>query len=302
MAALEPLLARAYWLEERYKVAAMFAFRIPLYVWVDNFVDGLLNRFSGAFDGFGDMVSTVLDGLLWLLQSAHPLLIVLSIALLALWLAGWRVGLFALLGLLLIENIGLWSPFIATLALVLTAQLLILVVGLPVGILMASSKRLEQILQPVLDFMQTMPAFVYLIPAVMFFGLGIVPGVVATFVFALPPLVRLTSLGIRQVPHDLIEASEAFGSTYLQKLLKVQLPVALPTIMAGVNQSIMLNLSMVVISAMIAAGGLGAEVLRGIQRLEIGRGFEAGLAVVILAIVLDRITASVGKDKHRQLK
>ena len=154
--------------------------------------------------------------------------------------------------------------------------------------------RSTAVVRPVLDFMQTMPAFVYLIPAVMFFGLGMVPGVMATVIFALPPLIRLTNLGIRQVPHELVEAAESFGSSAGQMLWKVQLPVAMPTVMAGLNQSIMLALSMVVIGAMIGAGGLGSEVLRGIQRLQIGVGFESGLAVVILAIILDRITQSMG--------
>src|SRR5690606_22743679 len=156
----------------------------------------------------------------------------------------------------------------------------------------------DRLLRPVLDFMQTMPSFVYLIPAVMLFGLGTVPGVLATVVFALPPLVRLANPGIRQVPSDLVEAGEAFGSSPWQMLAKIQLPVALPTIMAGVNQSIMMALSMVVIAAMIGAGGLGAEVLRGIQRLQIGSGFEAGLAVVLLAMTLDRFTQSVGKFRR----
>jgi ABC-type proline/glycine betaine transport system permease subunit len=219
------------------------------------------------------------------------------LALLTALLGGWRIGLFALLGLLLVENIGLWQPFVQTLALVITAQLLIVAVGLPLGVLAASSESFERALRPVLDFMQTMPAFVYLIPAVMFFGIGLVPGVVATFVFALPPLVRLVNLGIRQVPADLVEAADAFGSTAWQKLVKVEIPVARPSIMAGLNQSIMLNLSMVVIAGMIGARGLGAEVLRGIQRLNVGQGFEAGLAVVILAIVLDRVTAAFGKKR-----
>jgi len=198
------------------------------------------------------------------------------------------------LGLLLSENIGLWGAFVETLALVLTAELLVMVVGLPLGVLAARKDGFHSVVRPVLDFMQTMPAFVYLIPAVMFFGLGLVPGVVATFVFALPPLIRLTNLGIRQVPRELVEAADAFGATASQKLFKVQIPVAMPTIMAGVNQSIMLGLSMVVIAAMIGAGGLGEDVLRGIQRLQVGQGFEAGLVVVILAIILDRITAGFG--------
>lgn len=273
----------------------MLEYRVPLRDWIESAVRFMQQQYSAFFDGFSDGVEVVIGALLALLQGVPPLGLILIIALLATYLAGWRLGLFAALGLLLVDNIGLWQPFLQTLALVITAQLLIVLVGLPLGILAASSDGAERIMRPALDFMQTMPAFVYLIPAVMFFGIGLVPGVVATFVFAIPPLVRLVNLGIRQVPKDLIEAADAFGSTRWQKLVKVQMPVALPTVMAGVNQSIMLNLSMVVIAGMIGARGLGAEVLRGIQRINVGQGFEAGLAVVILAIVLDRVTASFGK-------
>ncbi len=273
----------------------MFEFRIPLRDWIETGVRWLIDEFGVAFDAFSDFVQMVIGNLLSGFEWLPPWGMMLLIGALAWKLAGWRLGVGSILGLLLIENIGLWGPFLQTLALVITAQLLILIVGLPFGILAASSDTAERIMRPVLDFMQTMPAFVYLIPAVMFFGIGLVPGVVATFVFAIPPLVRLVNLGIRQVPADLIEAADAFGSTRWQKLVKVQMPVALPTIMAGVNQSIMLNLSMVVIAGMIGARGLGAEVLRGIQRINVGQGFEAGLAVVILAIVLDRMTAALGK-------
>lgn len=273
----------------------MLDFRVPIRDWIETAVRFLQRQYAVFFDGFSDGVEVVVDGLLSSFQALPAFALIVIVALLATWMAGWRLGLFAAIGLLLVENIGLWTPFLQTLALVVTAQLLIIVVGLPLGILAASSDGAERIMRPVLDFMQTMPAFVYLIPAVMFFGIGLVPGVVATFVFAIPPLVRLVNLGIRQVPTDLVEAAEAFGSTRWQKLTKVQMPVALPTIMAGVNQSIMLNLSMVVIAGMIGARGLGAEVLRGIQRIQVGQGFEAGLAVVILAIVLDRLTASFAK-------
>lgn len=273
----------------------MFDFRIPLRDWIEAIVDFMVIQFRGFFDGFSTAVSAVIDNLLMVLQGAPAIVIIVIIAGIATYMAGWRMGLFAAIGLLLVENIGLWDPFLQTLALVFTGQLLIIIVGLPLGILSAGSDSVERTMRPILDFMQTMPAFVYLIPAVMFFGIGLVPGVVATFVFAIPPLIRLVNLGIRQVPADLVEAADAFGSTRMQKLVKVQMPVALPTIMAGVNQSIMLNLSMVVIAGMIGARGLGAEVLRGIQRINVGQGFEAGLAVVILAIVLDRITAAFGK-------
>jgi glycine betaine/proline transport system permease protein len=193
---------------------------------------------------------------------------------------------------------GLWSETVATLALVIAATLVSLVIGIPLGIWAARNDLVERIVRPVLDLMQTMPAFVYLIPAAMFFGLGRVPGVVATIIFAMPPAVRLTNLGIRQVPKELVETGLAFGCTSGQLLLKVQLPTARPSIMAGVNQTIMLALSMVVIASMIGAGGLGDTVLRGIQRLDVGLGFEGGLGVVILAIILDRITQSFGKQRR----
>jgi glycine betaine/proline transport system permease protein len=277
----------------------MFEFRVPVREWVSGAVEAMRDGLGPLFDAFADGVEAVIGALLSLLQWAPVPVVILVLAGLAAALAGWRVGLFALAGLFLVENVGLWQPFVQTLALVLAAQVLILVVGVPLGVLAARSDAVEGVLKPVLDFMQTMPAFVYLIPAVMFFGIGVVPGVVATFVFAIPPLVRLVSLGIRQVPADLVEAAEAYGSTSWQRLVKVEVPVARPSIMAGVNQSIMLNLSMVVIAGMIGARGLGAEVLRGIQRLNVGQGFEAGLAVVILAIVLDRVTASVGRRRTR---
>ncbi|MBW7916020.1 MAG: proline/glycine betaine ABC transporter permease [Trueperaceae bacterium] len=267
-------------------------YRVPLADWVETAVRWIQVQYAAGFDGFSDLVRVVIDGLLAGLVAVPPLALVAVLAALVAWQAGWRLGVFALLGLFLVHNIGLWTPFLETLALVVTAQVLIVIVGVPLGILAAGSDVAERVMRPVLDFMQTMPAFVYLIPAIMFFGIGLVPGVVATFIFSLPPLVRLVNLGIRQVPTDLVEAADAFGTTRLQKLVKVQVPLALPTMMAGLNQSIMLNLSMVVIASMIGAGGLGAEVLRGIQRIKVGQGFEAGLAVVILAIVLDRLTAS----------
>ncbi|HRQ10458.1 MAG: proline/glycine betaine ABC transporter permease [Trueperaceae bacterium] len=266
--------------------------RVPLAAWIENLVSYIQVTYASGFDGFADGVKFVIDGLLGLLQTVPPLALIVVLAALVTWKAGWRLGLFTVAGLFLIHNIELWTPFLQTLALVVTAQVLIIVVGVPLGILAASSDLADRIMRPILDFMQTMPAFVYLIPAVMFFGIGLVPGVVATFIFSIPPLVRLVNLGIRQVPVDLVEAADAFGTTRLQKLVKVQVPLALPTMMAGINQSIMLNLSMVVIAGMIGARGLGAEVLRGIQRIQVGQGFEAGLAVVILAIVLDRLTAS----------
>jgi len=203
------------------------------------------------------------------------------------------------LSLGVIIGMDLWEQTVQTLALVLAASTVALAVGVPVGIAMARNDLVESLIRPVLDFMQTMPPFVYLIPAAIFFGLGTVPGAIATVVFAMPPAVRLTNLGIRQVNKEQIEAGLAFGCTRRQLLTKVQLPLAMPSIMAGVNQTIMLALSMVVIASMIGAGGLGNTVLTGIQRLNVGVGFEGGLGVVILAILIDRITQSFAPTRRR---
>jgi glycine betaine/proline transport system permease protein len=210
------------------------------------------------------------------------------------WRLGWKFATFALAAFGLIYATGFWPQTVSTLALTLSATLISLMLGIPLGIWCAKSKRVSATVRPALDFMQTMPAFVYLIPAAMFFGLGRVPGILATVVFAVPPAVRLTSLGIRQVNKEQVEAGHAFGCTPTQLLFKVQLPIALPAIMAGVNQTIMMALSMVIIASMVGAGGLGNDVLASIQRLDVGLGFESGLAVVLLAIILDRITESFG--------
>jgi len=204
-----------------------------------------------------------------------------------------QLPIMTLLCLLLIWDLRLWPETMETLALVIVGAAISLVIGVPIGIFSAKSTRLQGFMRIFLDFMQTMPSFVYLIPAIIFFGLGEVPGVIATVIFAMPPAIRLTELGIRQIPKELVEVADAFGATPVQKLVKVELPVAMPTIMAGVNQCIMLALSMTVIASMIGAGGLGYQVLYGIQRVDIGTGFEAGLAIVIIAIILDRLTQNI---------
>ena len=204
------------------------------------------------------------------------------------------------LGFALLWNIGLWTPTIVTLALVLASTVLSSLIGVGLGILAGVCKPVRICIMPLLDIMQTMPAFVYLIPAVLFFGLGTVPGAFATIIFALPPVARLTALGLRQVPKNVVEAARSFGATPSQLLFKVELPLALPTILAGINQTIMMSLSMVVVAAMISAGGLGEVVLKGITQMKIGMGFEGGIAVVILAIVLDRITQGMARKKQKE--
>lgn len=272
-------------------------FDIPVDQWATAVVDFLMDHAQGLFD----VISTALDSLTYGIEQTLLLppawLLVVLLTGLGWWRLSWRFAIFTAASLALIVGMHLWQETVATLALVLAATLVSLCLGIPLGIWAARNALVERMLRPVLDLMQTMPAFVYLIPAAMFFGLGRVPGVVATIVFAMPPAVRLTNLGIRHVPKELVEAGEAFGCTSRQLLFKVQLPTARPSIMAGVNQTMMLALSMVVITSMIGAGGLGDTVLRGIQRLDVGLGFEGGIAVVILAIILDRITQSFGKHK-----
>jgi glycine betaine/proline transport system permease protein len=258
-------------------------------------VNYILDNFTPALDAIAATIGFVTDGIQGLLVSIPPLAGIAILALLSLWRVGWKFAAFTLLALALVDHMGLWHGTMETLSLVLSATVIAVVIGIPAGIAMARSDKVVSVLRPVLDLMQTMPAFVYLIPAAMFFGLGAVPGTIATVIFAMPPVVRLTNLGIRQVHAEFIEAGLAFGCTPVQLLFKVQLPNAMPAIMAGVNQTIMLSLSMVVIASMIGAGGLGNSVLTGIQRLDVGAGFEGGLAVVILAVVLDRITQSFGK-------
>ncbi|RZF24320.1 proline/glycine betaine ABC transporter permease [Paraburkholderia sp. UYCP14C] len=267
----------------------------------ENAVNFLFSHFQGGFNAFSAALGAVVK-LLETGLAAIPFVAMLVILVaFALWRRGIAFSVFVGIALLLINYMGLWPQTVATLALVVAATVFSLIVGVPLGIWGARNRRVEMVLRSLLDFMQTMPAFVYLIPAVILFGLGRVPAVIATVVFAMPPVVRLTTLGIRQVREELLEAGRSFGSTDMQLLWKIQLPNALPSIMAGVNQTIMMSLSMVVIASMIGAGGLGEYVLSGIQRLDIGIGFEGGLGVVLLAIVLDRLTETFGvKSKKRR--
>jgi glycine betaine/proline transport system permease protein len=269
--------------------------QLPLGAAAEAVVDALLEHGQVVFR----VVTLAVGSVTALFESALlavPLwLIAAALAALGFWRVGVGFGAFVLVAFALVAGMDLWASTAATLALVSSATLFSLLLGLPLGVLGARSEAAHRALRPLLDLMQTMPAFVYLIPAAMFFGLGRVPGVIATIIFAMPPAVRLTDLGIRHVPRELIEAGLAFGCTPRQLLFRVQIPSALPSIMAGVNQTVMLGLSMVVIASMIGAGGLGNEVLRGIQRMDVGLGFEGGLGVVLLAIVLDRLTQSLGR-------
>lgn len=258
-------------------------------------VNYVLDNFTPALDTIATAIGFVTDSIQGTLTGIPPTAGIAILTMLSLWRVGWKFAGFTLLALALIDHMGLWQGTMETLSLVLSATIIAMVFGIPAGIAMARSNKVASLFRPVLDLMQTMPAFVYLIPAAMFFGLGAVPGTIATVIFSMPPVVRLTNLGIRQVHPEFVEAGLAFGCTPSQLLFKVQLPNAMPSIMAGVNQTIMLSLSMVVIASMIGAGGLGNSVLTGIQRLDVGAGFEGGLAVVILAVVLDRITQSCGK-------
>jgi glycine betaine/proline transport system permease protein len=273
-------------------------YRIPVGDWVETGVDWIQDNFTGALDGVSNGLGLVIgsfeDGLL----AVPPLLLAALIVALAWWRVGWRFGVFSLAAMVLIFGMDIWQETVVTLSLVISSSLVALAMGIPIGIAMARSDTVEDIVRPILDFMQTMPPFVYLIPAAIFFGLGKVPGAIATLIFAMPPAVRLTNLGIRQVSREHVEAGQAFGCTERQLLFKVQLPLAMPSIMAGINQTLMLALSMVVIASMIGAGGLGNTVLTGIERLNVGLGFEGGLGVVLLAILLDRITQSFGRARR----
>ncbi|WP_371594329.1 ABC transporter permease/substrate binding protein [Streptomyces virginiae] len=270
--------------------------RLNLGNWVDSGVDFLQSHLSWLFEAISSLVSGLYDGIDAALSAPAPLLFAGILAVAAWWLRGLLAGLLAFAGFALVDSLGLWEDAMSTLSLVLVATLVTLAFAIPLGIWASRSDRVSALLRPVLDFMQTMPAMVYLIPGIIFFGVGVVPGIIATIIFSLPPGVRMTELGIRQVDGELVEAAEAFGTSPRDTLVRVQLPLALPTVMAGVNQVIMLGLSMVVIAGMVGGGGLGGAVYKAIGNVDIGLGFEAGVSIVILAMYLDRMTGALGRQ------
>ncbi|EKK20358.1 ABC transporter permease [Fructilactobacillus florum] len=278
---------------------------IPLAKWINSFVNWLTG-FAGFFNALTAGIGAILDSIQWILDLFPAWLFIIIILALTWYILRnskhWGFMIFELLGLALIWNQGFWHDMTQTLTLVLATSLIIIVIGVPLGIWMAKSNTVNMIVKPILSFMQTMPAFVYLIPAVALFGIGMVPGVVASVIFSLPPIVSTTCLGIQQVPADLQEAAVAFGCNNWQKLYKVELPIARTTIISGINQGMMLALSMVVIASMIGTMGLGSLVYFAVGRNDAGAGFAAGIAIVILAIILDRLSEGLGSSKRHQNK
>ena len=270
---------------------------IPVADWVESFTDWLTGTFSGLFSALQSFGQFVMDGMTNTLLFVPPLVMILLLTIAAFFVSSkkWGLTAFTFVGLLFIYNQGLWTDLMNTVTLVLLSSLVSIIIGIPLGILMAKSEKAQSIVTPILDFMQTMPGFVYLIPAVAFFGIGMV-----SVIFALPPTVRMTNLGIRQISRELVEASDSFGGTGWQKLVKLELPLAKSTILAGVNQTTMLALSMVVIASMIGAPGLGRGVLSALQRAQVGNGFVSGVSLVILAIIMDRFTQNLNKPAHKK--
>lgn len=275
---------------------------IPLDEWVNTGFDKVNTLISPTLRAISVHLENFINQFENILTWPMPIITIAILTVLVLLLSDYKISAFAFLGLLVAYLIGVWDETMATVALALTGTIVTLIFGIPIGILASQSNVAERIIRPILDFMQTLPSFVYLIPAVMFFGMGKVAALFATMIFAMAPAVRMTNLGIRSVSKEMVEAATAFGSLRRQTLFDVQLPLAMPTIMAGVNQCIMLALSMTVIASMIGAGGLGNVVLKSMQSLDIGKGVVGGLSIVILAILLDRITESLSKKRERKLQ
>ncbi|MCP2638421.1 proline/glycine betaine ABC transporter permease [Microbacterium sp. HD4P20] len=276
--------------------------RLPLGQWIEAFVDFLGDVLGWLFDGIATVLGVVYDGLDWVLVSPPFWAVILVFAALAFWVKGWKLALGTGLGLFFIVLVDQWEAAMDSLALVLVAAVIATAISIPLGIWAARNDHVSRVVRPVLDFLQTIPAFVYLIPAIVFFGVGAVPGMIATILFALAPGVRLTELGIRGVDKEVVEAGHAFGATPGRILRQIQLPLALPSIMAGVNQIIMLSLSMVVIAGMVGAGGLGGEIVKALGRINIGLAFEAGISVVVIAMILDRVTSAFADPERARAR
>ncbi|MFB9308131.1 ABC-type proline/glycine betaine transport system permease subunit [Agromyces hippuratus] len=274
-------------------------FRLPLGDWADAVIHFITDVFGGFFTVVRNIFAGFYDLVDFVLQTPPFWIVILVIAAIAWFAKGWKLAVGSALGLLVIVGVDQWDNAMSTLALVLVASLIAVVISVPLGVLAARSDVASKVIRPILDFMQTMPAMVYLIPALILFRVGVVPGIVATIIFAMAPGVRLTELGIRGVDKEVVEAGQAFGASPWRILRQIQLPLAMPSIMAGVNQVIMLSLSMVVIAGMVGAGGLGGEVVQSLTRIDVGLGFEAGLSVVILAIILDRVTGALGTPRKQ---
>ncbi|MBP1325273.1 ABC-type proline/glycine betaine transport system permease subunit [Leucobacter exalbidus] len=275
-------------------------FRLPLGDGASAVVDWLKEAGEGLFSVISTVLRGAYDGLDFIFAEPPFWAIIIVLVALAWFAKGWKLALGTAIGLTVIVGVDQWAEAMDTLALVLLASVISLLIAIPLGIWAARNDTASKVIRPILDFLQTMPAFVYLIPALMFFGIGVVPGIVATIVFSLAPGVRLTELGIRGVDTEVVEAGYAFGSTPGRILRQIQLPLAMPSIMAGVNQVIMLSLSMVVIAGMVGAGGLGGEVVKALNRIDVGLGFEAGVSVVILAMILDRTTGALGSRTKKR--
>ncbi|WIK64310.1 ABC transporter permease [Gleimia hominis] len=274
-------------------------FSLPVGDWADAAMRWMMDAWDGFFGVVAMILTSVCDALYFVFSTPPFWVIILIVAVIAFFASGWKLAVGSIIGMLFIYGMGQWDNAMSTLSMVVEASAIAVLFGVPLGILAARVKWVSRITRPIMDFLQTMPAFVYLIPFVMIFSIGIVPGIVATVLFSIAPAVRFTELGIRQVDKSVVEAAYAFGAKPSRVLRQVELPLALPTIMAGINQVIMLALSMVVIAGMVGGGGLGNDIVQALQRVNIGLGAEAGLAVVVLAMILDRLTASFGKKSER---